>query len=361
VPRPPGPDILPVSPSRSPRLSVDPASLPLVGVAVVALFTSGLLRSFHASTPRLPLLPPPCDSLLFAATVLAGLATIRARRDGKDLFPPLSGRRHLTIDQVLPLVFVLFLEKWITGPVLEPILDRLVAPLPDPRLADAAWRGLGALGLLAAAFAGAYVLRGAWPRIRSVMQPRRIPVAAVLLATGAGGAAVVVAGAGLLARARIGWLPRPAGLLAAVIASQVVRAVAEETWYRGVIQVTVVRLLQGAGFREGRGVRVAGILLVAGAFTLEHVDPSRPLPAQAGELVFVLSMGVLFGTLLEASRNLWLVGGVHALVNLVVALAFPLPITPEGIPVLAPGVLATLLVVLVFVGVVVDHRRRGFA
>ena len=350
-------------------MSVSPAGRPgspaasyaLAGLVAAALFTSGLIRSFHESTPRLPGLPAPLDNLLFAGALLAGLAVLWARRDGRDRFTPLREPHRLTLPQVLPLVFVLLLEKWVTGPVLEPRLDRLVARLDDPRLADAAFRGLGALGLLAVGLFGAFVLRQAWPRIRAVMHPGRLPAALLFLGLSVAGTGLVAWGTGVLVDAPWGWLPRPPRLLLAVTLAQVARGLAEETWYRGILQVTVVRLLLQAGLPEGRAVRVAGILLVAGAFTLEHLDPGRTLAAQQGELVWVLAMGTLLGTLLEVSRNLWLVAGVHALVNLLVALVFPLPITPDGAPILPPGVLATILVFLAFAGVVAAHRRRGFA
>ncbi len=333
----------------------------LAGVVVLALFTSGLIRSFHESTPRLPGFPPPFDSLLFAGAALAGLALLWARRDGRDLFTRLREPHRLTLPQALPLVFVLLLEKWTTGPLLEPIVERLVDGLPDPRLADAAFRGLTALGLLAAGMLGAAILRQSRGRIGAVMRPGRLPAALLLLVVSSVGTGLVAWGAGLFARAPWGWLPRPPGVLAAVTAAQVVRAFAEETWYRGVVQVTLIRLLLQAGIPEGRIARVLGILLVALAFTLEHLDPGAALAVQQGTLLWVLAMGTLLGTLLEVSRNLWLVAGVHALVNLLVALVLPLPITPDGVPVLPAGVLATILVFLVFAGVVAHHRRRGFA
>jgi len=361
VPGVPGPDIPSVNVSSPGRPRFPAASWALAGLVAAALFTSGLIRSFHESTPRLPGLPAPFDSLLFAGSLLAGLAVLWARRNGRDRFTPLREPHQLTLPQVLPLVFVLLLEKWTTGPVLEPILDRLVARLENPPLADAAFRGLSAIGLLAVGFLGAFVLRQSWPRIRAVMHPGRIPAALLFLGISVAGTGLVAWGTGILVHAPWGWLPRPPGVLIAVTLAQVARGLAEEAWYRGILQVTVVRLLLQAGFPGGRGVRVAGILLVAGAFTLEHLDPARGLALQRGELVWVFAMGTLLGTLLEVSRNLWLVAGVHALVNLLVALVFPLPITPDGVPVLPPGVLATILVFLSFAGVVAAHRRRGFA
>ncbi len=362
VPVPAGPDIPPVSVSpTTDRPGSSTASYALAGLVAAALFTSWLIRSFHESTPRLPGLPAPFDSLLFAGALLAGLAVLWARREGRDRFTSLRAPHRLTLPQVLPLVFVLLLEKWVTGPVLEPILDRLVAAFPDPRLADAAFRGLSALGLLAVGLFGAFVLRQSWARIHAVMRPGRLPAAFLLLAASVAGTGLVAWSAALLAGAPWGWLPRPPALLATVTLAQVARGLAEETWYRGIVQVTVIRLLLQAGFPEGRAVRVTGILLVSGAFTLEHLAPARTLAAQQGELLWVLAMGTLLGTLLEVSRNLWLVAGVHALVNLLVALVLPLPITPDGAPVLPPGVLATILVFLAFAGVVASHRHRGYA
>jgi hypothetical protein len=57
---------------------------------VSAIGTSGLLRSFHASTPRWPGLPDGVSSLLFTAFFLLLLLELANRRRGRDLWsdPP---------------------------------------------------------------------------------------------------------------------------------------------------------------------------------------------------------------------------------------------------------------------------------
>ncbi|RMF72206.1 MAG: hypothetical protein D6738_11925 [Acidobacteria bacterium] len=75
----------------------------------------------------------------------------------------------------------------------------------------------------------------------------------------------------------------------------------------------------------------------------------------------MFGMSCVFGVLLESSRNLYLVGGAHATVNLILAGLLPTPVTAEGLVAVPPGVPATIFVALLFVGIVVMHRRRGFA
>jgi hypothetical protein len=132
---------------------------------VSAIATSGLLRSFHAGTPRWPGLPDAFSSLLCTAFFALLLLDLANRRRGLDLWSDPPRPDEPTMAQLLPLVVVLLGEKWITSDLLAGAFDWIGPHSDDPRLADALFRLWSGFGLLGAALVLLPILRQVYPRL----------------------------------------------------------------------------------------------------------------------------------------------------------------------------------------------------
>jgi membrane protease YdiL (CAAX protease family) len=205
------------------------------------------------------------------------------------------------------------------------------------------------------------VLRQSARKIERLVVPRRVTETIIVFVPAAVGAALLVVALPVwIGGVRTGVRDVPLDTLALIGIAQVVRATAEEIFFRGLLQTALMRLLWQAGVPQGRVAAGIAVVVVSTGFALEHVDPGLALGEQLGSLVWVFSMSVLLGVLLEASRNLYLVIAAHALVNLVLAGVVPMPLSPEGRLLIDPEAPALLALVFMFVGLVVSHRRRGF-
>ncbi|MDQ7006033.1 MAG: CPBP family intramembrane metalloprotease [Acidobacteriota bacterium] len=329
-------------------------------VLMAAVTTSGVLRSFHDQTPRL--FPGAFGDILALGTFALLALHLLQRRDGRDLLGEAARPTGLRAEVAIPLLTVVLAEKWVSIDLLASAWNWIDSRLSDPRLADAAYRGWTALALMGVALAGTWVLRQSRHRLARTLEWNRLR-RAVLLA--GAGFAITATAAWALVLATGAWSPPYRGLpLAvglAVGVSQAVRGAAEEFFYRGLIQTGLVRLLAETGMGEGRMPRLLAILTVSTGFAVEHYDPGMTPAGNLRPLLFVLVLSATLGTLLEVSRNLYLVIALHVQINLLVAGLWPLPLGPEGQPLLPAGTLVALLLAVVFAGVVLRHRRRGFA
>ena len=334
--------------------------LVLIPLAAIPLF--GVLRTFHQQTPRIPGLGPFWGSLLlWAALGLLALHLVQRRR-GEDIMPDIERGPGLSVGMIVPLLVVVVIEKWVSADVLPVMFGLLPSWGPTPKLADAAYRLAGGLALGLVALAVYRVPRQVARKLEQRTLLSRVPSAVGLVLASAVATGLLFAGLpsllGGLQLAVAGPDTRTWSLMAA---AQVVRGASEELFFRGLLQTTLLRLLWQAGLPEGRLARVIAIGTVSLGFTIEHIDPAQPLARQASLLLWVLAMSCVFGVLLESSRNLFLAMGAHAMVNLLVGGLLPVPVTAEGTLAVPAGVPATIFVMLLFVGIVVMHRRRGFA
>jgi membrane protease YdiL (CAAX protease family) len=333
----------------------------LVLIPLLALPLLGVLRSVHEHVPRLPLLPAPTDSLLFWAVVFMAALHVHHRRRDRDLMPDIERGPGLEVGMIVPILLVAVAEKWASIELLEGSYAWIDAHVRAPLLADALYRLWSGLALLGVALALIRIPRQAARKLERLVLLSRLreavgPVAAAALAS-----AALVTVPALLADVPVRVRPGPEGAVAAMIGAQVVRGAAEELFFRGLLQTTLVRLLWQAGLPEGRTARLLAIGSVSLGFTLEHVDPAASLFAQRGELLWVFAISAVFGLLLEVSRNLYLVALTHTIVNLLLAWVLPLPVAESGGPLVPPAAPAVLFMMLLFVGVAIAHRKRGFA
>ena len=342
---------------RSPRPAGAVQAL-YTALLLAGIGTSGLLRTFHDHTPRL--FTGPLGSLLAIGTFALLALHLVQRRDGRDLFPEAPAHRGLRPGLAIPLLAVLLSEKWISVDVLGSAYRWIDATFQDPEAADAMYRTWTALALLGVSFGALWVLRQSAHRLARLAEGRRLLFA---LSTAAGATLLTAAGLWALARFAGGnpaWQPAPQPLLL-IGGAQLFRAVAEEFFFRGVVQTGLVRLLAETGLGEGRLPRLLAIAAVSSGFALEHYDPSLGPGTNLRTLLYVFAMSSVFGAMLEVARNLYLPMAAHAVVNLLVSGVWPIPLAGDGTALVTPNFAATCWLVLVFGVIVIGHHRRGFA
>ena len=342
---------------RSPRPTGAVQAL-YTALLLAGIGTSGLLRTFHDHTPRL--FGGPFGSLLALGTLALLALHLVQRRDDRDLFPEAPAHAGLRPGLVIPLLTVLLAEKWISVDLLGSAYGWIDAVFRDPRTADAMYRAWTALALIGVSFGAVWVLRQSAHRLARLAAGRRL-----LFALSTAGAATFVTAAGLWTLTRLAggspaWQTAPEPLLL-IGGAQLLRAVAEELFFRGVVQTGLIRLLAETGLEEGRLPRLLAIAAVSSGFALEHYDPSLSPGTNLRTLLYVFAMSTVFGTMLEVARNLYLPMAAHVVVNLLVSGVWPIPLAGDGAALVTPNFAATCWLVLVFGAIVIGHHRRGFA
>lgn len=330
----------------------------LASTLVLAFPAASLLRSAHDQTPRLA--GSPFGSLL-GLGVLALLALhVVGRRRGADQLPAPDRRRGITLAMLLPLLVVLLGEKWVASELLASAYDWIPGATRDVAQADAAFRLWTALALLGCSLAGVWVMRQIGHRLRGVLAPEKVLPGLALLAAATAVPAVLLAALhlGLPGSQLVAARPWSA-TLALACAAQIVRGCAEELYFRGLLQTGAARLLAQTPLGDSRLSRLGAIALVSVGFTIEHFDPASADQTILRQIVFVFGVSCALGTLLAASRNLYLVAGAHVAVNLAVGHLIPLPADRRGQPLIDGDVVAVLVLIGCFVGVTLAHRRRG--
>jgi membrane protease YdiL (CAAX protease family) len=329
-----------------------------VGALVLGVAGLGVLRGFHEGTPHL--FPGPFGSLLLAALVVLFAAHVAGRRRGLDLLGPSAERPGLTLARTIPLLVAVVGEKWLSVELLANAYEWIEGYVSGVDMADSVYRLFSGLSLLAISLVFLWVLRQSRRRLRRLTTPWRLLEAIGLLGIAAVVTALLVVGvAASVGPLKFGIRNVTTSVLVVAIAAQIVRAVSEELFFRGLLQTTLSRLLELAGMPAGRPAQVTSILLVSIGFTLEHYHAGGPIDEALRSSLYVFAMSCIFGALLVASRNLYLVIAAHASINLVVGLLVPMPIASDLAPVLPPDIVAMWLVVLLFTGIAVAYRLRA--
>jgi membrane protease YdiL (CAAX protease family) len=320
---------------------------------LAGLFTAGLLRQFHDRTPASPLASPVVGSLLFALIFVLLLVTAREWRKGA-----VAGR-GVRLGSLTPLLLMLLIEKWFSITV-YPAAFALYAGAGEPdRMLDARYRALAGLGLvLVCLLVGGLsrpARRTAWRRA----SPWRWPRAALAsLAVVAGcylllGTLSAALGGGLELR-----VPQVSPLLAWVLAGQALLAFAEELYFRGLLLAETQRLAPRLGVRSPAGWRWFALSATALLFGLEHMSVGPPWAAVGREIVFTVSLGVLFGLLTLISANLHFAAAIHTWINWLLLGAIPYFVDAAGRPALPAGTYIGLTLILAFVLAFLLQRRR---
>jgi membrane protease YdiL (CAAX protease family) len=108
-----------------------------------------------------------------------------------------------------------------------------------------------------------------------------------------------------------------------LMVGQGVRAMAEEFYYRGLLQRELSGLMNRLGLPDRRSGDAVAISLIALGFGMEHFRFGAPTLQSYQAFAYALAVGYLFGYLLVITGNVFFCGLVHATNNYVTANLLP--------------------------------------
>ena len=321
-------------------------------LVAMAMFTAGLLRQFHDLTPASPFLAPSVGSLLFACVLFLFLVAARERQIGAAPGP------GVRLGNVTPLLLILLVEKWISSSFYQPLFA-LAAPadLQDDA-ADAWFRMMCGLSLLAIVVVTSRFSRPAasFVRVRLAGWKALVGIAAAALAIG-GGSLVLALMAMAVGSSISVPTPQPQGPLVVVLLGQAAIALAEETYYRGLLLGELLRLAPRLGLHAVPVRQWAALALTSALFGMEHVGSSSGWSDGARQLVFALALGALLGMIVLLTDNLWFAASLHAWINWLLLGAAPQLAYGRSQAALPPGASVSLTLITAFLAAFAMQRR----
>jgi len=321
-------------------------------LVAMSMFTAGLLRQFHDLTPASPFLSPAVGSLLFASVLFLFLVAARERQIGAAPGP------GIRLGSVTPILLILLVEKWISSSFYQPLFA-LAAPadLRDDS-ADAWFRMMCGFSLLAIVLIASRFSRPAASFVRARLTGRKALVGIATAAIAIGGGGFVLA---LIARA-LGSdisvaLPHPRGPLVVVLVGQAAIALAEETYFRGLLLGELLRLAPRLGIHAAPARQWVALAMTSVVFGMEHVGSSSGWTDGARQLVFALALGALLGMIVLLTDNLWFAASLHAWINWLLLGAAPQLAYGPAQAGLHPGASVSLTLITAFLAAFALQRR----
>jgi membrane protease YdiL (CAAX protease family) len=321
----------------------------------MALFTAALLRQFHDLTPTSPFLNPAIGSLLFACVVFLVLVAVREHQIGAAPGP------GVRLGSLTPFLLMLLVEKWVSATFYGPLFVWTSPAGLGPAEADARFRALCGIGLLAIVVGTARFSRPARTFLAARIAPARIVpgVGTALSAVVASG--LVLGGLALAFGSRPTLIPpHTEASWPLVVLGQSVLSLGEEVWFRGLLLGELLRLAPRLGIPGPQARRWFAIATTALLFGCEHFTLAAGWEEGVRQLVFALALGTLFGMLVLLTSNLWFVATLHAWINLMLLTALPRLAYGAPAAALPPGVTISLALIGAFVAAFIAERR-GYA
>jgi membrane protease YdiL (CAAX protease family) len=295
------------------------------------------------------------DPALLALMVLSMVLLFRRRQHG--LAPRLSTAGVSLMDLIPLAVAVLAVQivierawtmvgNWTTSP---PVPADLAAPLHRLGMGGALLVALAGLILLVPRFRRRLRECASVHRLRSGLYftvAVLVVVYAVLLWVG-----VLVAGPAQIHLR----MPPLFSVTVMLLLGQAVISLGEETFYRGILQGEVSRILVKAGMENPRDRRLLALGAVSLLFGLEHVGPGMAREMFLATFLYAFCMSLLFGYLFELTGNLAVCSLAHFFNNLIVLglgpdIALPGPSAAFGDGVYLMAFLAITFVFLFLLG-----------
>jgi membrane protease YdiL (CAAX protease family) len=321
-------------------------------LVVMAMFTAGLLRQFHDLTPASPFLTPAVGSLLFACVLFLFLVAARERQIGAAPGP------GIRLGSLTPILLILLVEKWISSSFYRPLFA-LAAPADlSDAAADAWFRMMCGSCLLAIVLISSRFSRpaAAFVRARLAGWKAAAGIATAAIAIGGGGLILALVAKSVGSAVSVP-LPHPQGPLAVILVGQAAIALAEETYFRGLILGELLRLAPRLGLHAVPARQWIALALSSALFGMEHVGSSSGWSDGARQLVFALALGALLGMIVLLTDNLWFAASLHAWINWLLLGAAPQLAYGPAHAVLPPGASVSLTLITAFVAAFVLQRR----
>jgi membrane protease YdiL (CAAX protease family) len=249
----------------------------------------------------------------------------------------------------MPLLIALVYEKVLSITLYEAMLDHAVRIEPVRNHLDAWLHILIGLGMTVAVLLLVPLmgrvgfrsfLTGAQVRSGLYLQFFALTLTYAVLA----GIAVLVGGA----EARPTLLFPVGTVPLLLVIGQGARAMAEEFYYRGLLQRELTGLMGQLGVEDARSGRTAAIALISLGFGIEHFRFGAPLAESYQGFAYALAVGFLFGYLLVLTGNVFFCGLVHATNNYVTAHVMPKLGTPDGSLLVPDETILYLYLVVIF-------------
>jgi len=326
---------------------------------LVTLLGSSLIRQLHDYIPDWTPLPWPVRSPLYALLTLFFLILVASwSRDSQARQRPLVGR--IRLGALAPLLIALVYEKILSLTLYEALLDHALHFESIRNHLDVWIHVIIGLGMMVAVLLLIPLMnRVGFKNFLTLAQVRSgiyLQVFALTLAYSIlAFLAVVLSRDGekptLL-------FPVGAGVLLLII-GQGVRAMAEEFYYRGLLQRELSGLMSRLGVRDLRSGQAVAIGLIALGFGMEHFRFGAPLAESYQGFAYALAVGFLFGYLLVITGNVFFCGLVHATNNYVTAKVLPYLGTPDGSLLVPTETILYLYLVAVFLLVFLANGVAG--
>ncbi len=322
-------------------------------LVILAMFTAGLLRQFHDLTPASPFLTPVVGSLLFACVLFLVLVAARERQIGAAPGP------GVRLGSLTPLMLMLLLEKWVSSSFYSPIFSMLAPRSLSDEAADAWFRLLCGVGLLLIVIGASRFSRpaAAWVSARIFGRAALKGIGSAAIAIGV--ATLTLGATAWVLGARPGIAPpHGSASLAVVLTGQAVIALAEETYYRGLILGEILRLAPRLGLAAPAARRWVALALTSMLFGMEHLGVTSGWDDAARRFVFAWALGALLGMMVLLTDNLWFAASLHAWINWLLLGAVPrLALGPQRTT-LPPGPSVSVVMIAAFVAAYVMQRKR---
>jgi membrane protease YdiL (CAAX protease family) len=320
----------------------------------MGMFTAGLLRQFHDLTPSSPFLAPAVGSLLFACVLFLVLVAVRERQIGAAPGP------GIRLGSLTPILLMLLVEKWISSGFYQPLFAMLAPAALSDDAADAWFRLLCGLGLLAIVVLASRFSRPAASWIRARLTPAKAMAGIGSVAIAVGAAALFVAPVAWAFGSGVGLSPpHTQGPWWVVIVGQAALALGEETYYRGLILGELLRLAPRLGLFAPALRRWAALGMTSLLFGVEHLGLASGWDDAGRQLVFALALGTLFGILVLLTDNLWFAASLHAWINWLLLGAVPRMAFGPAKAGLPSGASISLVLIAAFVTAFVLQRRAA--
>lgn len=328
---------------------------------LATLLGSSLIRQLHAYIPEWTPLPWPVRSPLYALLVVFFLILLASWN--QDRIPRQKAITHrIRLGALAPLLIALVYEKVLSFTLYDALLDHAVN-FDFIRDHVNVWiHILIGLGMMVAVLLLLPLMnRVGFSNFLTAAQVRsgfylQFFALALTFAILAGLVATIYSGSGGKP-----ILLFPVGMASIMLLiGQGLRAIAEEFYYRGLLQRELTGLMSRLGIRNHRSGQAVAVSLVALGFGIEHYQFGSPMSESYQGFAYALAVGFLFGYILILTGNIFFCGLVHATNNFVTSDVLPRLGTTDG-SVLVPGeTVLYLYLVTVFLLVFIAHGlRRG--
>lgn len=320
----------------------------------IAMFTAGLLRQSHDLTPTSPFLAPAVGSLLFACVVFLFLVAVRERQIGPAPGP------GVRLGSLTPLLLMLLVEKWVSSNFYQPLFAFFAPATLSAEQADAWFRLVCGVGLIAIVALLATFSRPARSFVLARLGGWKF-VSGTTAAAGAVLAAGVALGAVALAVGSSVGIVSPAmdGAWPVVFAGQTSLALGEESYYRGLLLGELLRLTPRLGIALPATRRWIALGMTSVMFGMEHLGVASGWEDGLRQVVFAIALGSLLGLLTLVTANLWFSASMHAWINFLLLGAAPGLAYGAARAELPPGATVSLALIAAFVAAFALQKKGG--